>query len=81
MARGRDGSAGGVPAELGVEAGTNRIRHVYVAEPGRHCVLGPPAGAMRGHQPVRLKGCEVVQHLRDERLEYRPFRWNPPISA
>jgi hypothetical protein len=35
-----------------MEAGADRIRDEGGGEPGRHRVLGPPSGAVRGHEHV-----------------------------
>ena len=57
-----------------MQAGADRVRHVGLAEPGRHRVLGPPAGAVRRDEPVRAERREVVEHPGDQRLEHRPVQ-------
>src|SRR6202043_2807677 len=56
------------------EPGADRVGHERLAEPGTHRMLGPPPGAVRGHDHARPQGGQVIQNPRDERLEQRPVQ-------
>src|SRR6266851_9467277 len=59
------------------EPGADAVGHEGFAESGRHGVLGPPAGTVRGNEHLGIEQGEVIEHPRDEGFEQRPVEVEP----
>src|SRR5258708_34223420 len=57
--------------------GADAVGHEGSAEWGRHGVLGPPAGTVRGNEHLGIEQGEVIEHPRYEGFEDRPVEVEP----